>query len=51
MAGSVSPEKFMQVYNFIMEDEDPRMMFVDLHKKPNHPSMFRKNYTEFVVDV
>ena len=52
MAGSVSPEKFMQVYNFIMEDENPHtMMFVDLHKKPNHPSMFRKNYTEFVVDV
>ena len=51
MAGSVSPEKFMQVYNFIMEDKDPHtMMFVDLHKKPNHPSMFRKNYTQFIID-
>jgi len=52
MAGSVSPENFMEVYDFIMEDENPHtMMFVDLHKKPHHPSMFRKNYTEFVVDV
>jgi hypothetical protein len=24
-------------------------MFIDLHRKPEHPSMFRKNYTEFVV--
>jgi len=52
MAGSVSPETFMEVYDFIMEDENPHTtMFVDLHKKPNHPSSFRKNYTEFVVDV
>ena len=52
MAGQVSPEKFMEVYDFIMEDPSPHtMMFVDLHKKDNHPSMFRKNYTEFVVDV
>ena len=51
MAGSVSPEKFMEVYDFIMEDENPHtMMFVDLHKKPEHPSMFRKNYTQFIVD-
>ena len=52
MAGSVSPEKFMEVYDFIMQDPSPHtMMFVDLHKKDNHPSMFRKNYTEFAVDV
>jgi len=51
MAGSVSPEKFMQVYDYVMEDEDPHtMMFVDLHKKKCHPSMFRKYYTQFIID-
>ena len=35
-----------------MEDETPHtMMFVDLHKKANHPLMIRKNYTSFVTDV
>ena len=52
MAGSVSPDKFMEVYDFIIEDENTHTMtFVDLHPKPNHPSMFRKKCTEFVVDV
>ena len=52
MAGEVSPEKFLQVYEFIMSDpSNHSMMFIDLHKKPNHPSMFRKNYTQFVIDV
>lgn len=52
MAGEVSPEKFKQVYEFIM-NYDPNdkyvSMFVDLHPKPEHPSMFRRNYTEFLV--
>jgi len=52
MAGEVSPDKFLEVYDFIMQDESPHtMMFIDLHRKPNHQSMFRKNYTEFVVDA
>lgn len=50
MAGEVSPERFIEVYDFIMTDPSPHTsMFIDLHKKPNHKSMFRKNYTEFVV--
>ena len=51
LAGSVSPEKFMKIYDFVMADDNPHtMLFVDLHKKPNHPSGFRKNYTQFIVD-
>jgi len=51
MAGEVSPDKFMEIYDFIMSDPAVHTsMFVDLHKKPNHPSQFRKNYLEFVVD-
>jgi hypothetical protein len=36
-----------------MSDEEDRhvFMFIDLHKEDNHPSMFRKNYIDFVVMV
>ena len=52
MAGEVSPQKFMEIYDFIMSDESPHtMMFFDLHKKDVHKSMFRKDYTSFVVDA
>ena len=50
-SGEVDVEKFMEVYEWIMSDEEDRhvMMFVDLHKKDNHPSMFRRSYLDFVV--
>ena len=53
MAGEVSPEKFIEVYDYIMSDEEDRhvFMFIDLYKKDNHPSMFRKNYTDFATYV
>ena len=51
MAGEVSPEKFIEIYNYIMSDPSVHtMMFIDLFSKPNHPSMFRKNYVQFVID-
>jgi hypothetical protein len=36
MAGEVSQEKFIKVYNYIMSDEDDNhvCMFIDLHRKP-----------------
>ena len=51
MAGEVSPQKFIDVYNYIMSDEDDKhvCMFIDLHRKPEHPSMFRRSYLDFVV--
>jgi hypothetical protein len=51
-AGEVSPEKFKEIYDYVMSDDDPHaFMFVDLHRKrDSHPSMFRKNYTEFLVE-
>ena len=46
-----SPEKFIQVYNFIMTHPSIHtMMFIDLFPKPNHPSMSRKNYSQFIID-
>ena len=51
MAGEVSPETFLKVYDYVMEDETDKyaMMFTDLHKKDSHPSMFRKNYKDFII--
>lgn len=52
MAGEVSPETFQQVYRYVMSDPDPHtFLFVDLHRKKEHPSMFRKNYTEYIEDI
>jgi hypothetical protein len=49
-AGEVSPDKFKEVYEYVMNDDDPHtFMFIDLHKKKEHPSQFRKNYLDFVV--
>jgi hypothetical protein len=52
--GEVSEDHFKKVYNYVM-DFDPNdkfvSLFIDLHKKDTHPSMFRRNYTEFVVDT
>ena len=44
-AGEVSPEKFIEVYDYVISDVEDRhvFMFIDLLKKDNHPSMFRKN--------
>ena len=39
MSGEVSPEKFLEVYDYIMSSEEDKhafFMFVDLHRKPNH---------------
>jgi len=51
-AGEVSPETFFKVYNYAMENggEYP-FLFIDLHKKPEHPSGFRASYLNFVTDI
>jgi hypothetical protein len=42
----------MDAYNHVM-DRDPNdrhaFLFIDLAKKPNHPSPFRMNYNEWIV--
>ena len=40
LSGEVSPKKFLEVYRYIMADEEDKhvMMFVDLHKKDSHPT-------------
>jgi len=47
----IAKEMAGEVYNYIMSDEDDKhvCMFIDLHRKPEHPSIFRRSYLDFVV--
>lgn len=47
-SGEISPEQFLKVYTYAT-NEQFGFLFVDLHKKDNHPSMFRKNLNEFII--
>ena len=49
VSGEISEKIFYDVV--LQAHQEPHdFLMIDLHKKPNHPSMFRKNYTEFVID-
>ena len=48
LAGEVSPETFFKVYNQAMKEKHD-FLFVDLHRKSNHPSAFRRNYNTFLI--
>ena len=47
-SGEVDPAVFHQVYQRAT-DEPHAFLFVDLHKKDHHPSMFRKNFDTFLI--
>ena len=48
--GEISKDKFIQVYDYAIETGgDHPFLFIDLHKKPNHPSMFRVNFSDFII--
>jgi hypothetical protein len=49
MAGEVSKQDFLKAYNYAMEDGDHPFLFVDLHKKDHHDSMFRSRFNKFLV--
>ena len=48
MAGEVAPQTFFQVYKKAMQGKHD-FLFVDLHRKPNHPSAFRRNLDTFLI--
>jgi hypothetical protein len=49
-AGEISKETFMKVYDYAMETGGSHaFLFVDLHRKENHPSMFRVNLSDFII--
>jgi len=48
--GEISKEKFIQVYDYAIETGgDHPFLFIDLHKKENHPSMFRVCFDKFII--
>lgn len=48
VAGEVDKKTFMNVYNYAIQ-EPFDFLFIDLHKKDTHPSMFRRNLNEFII--
>ena len=48
LAGEVSPELFHKVFKQAIQDKHD-FLFVDLHRKPNHPSAFRRNLDTFLI--
>lgn len=47
-AGEVSKEDFIKVYDAAMQ-KDHDFLFIDFFKKSSHPSMFRRNFQEFIL--
>jgi hypothetical protein len=48
--GEISKDKFIQVYDYAIETGGAHpFLFIDLHKKENHPSMFRVNFSDFII--
>lgn len=50
VAGEIDKDTFMKVYETAIGDgNNHEFMFIDLHRKPGHPSMFRKRFDEFII--
>ncbi len=50
VGGEISEELFNKVYNEAIGDgKNYEFLYIDLHKKDNHPSMFRKRLDEFIL--
>ena len=47
-SGEVSIDTFLDMYD-VATAEPHSFLFVDLHKKDNHPSMFRKRFDEYLI--
>tara|TARA_R110000787_G_scaffold267217_1_gene373529 strand:+ start:328 stop:1245 length:918 start_codon:yes stop_codon:yes gene_type:complete len=47
-SGEVSKDTFQEIYNKAIIDPHD-FLFIDLHKKPHQPSMFRRNFNEYLV--
>jgi len=48
LGGELSPEEFYDVFNQAVKDRYD-FLFIDLAKKESHPSMFRRNFNEFIL--
>ena len=48
VAGEIEEERFMTAFEFATA-EPHNFLCIDLHPKKEHPSMFRKNFNEFII--
>ena len=48
LAGEVAPQVFHRVFRQAMREKHD-FLFVDLHRKPEHPSAFRRNLDTFLL--
>jgi hypothetical protein len=48
VAGEIEEEKFMKAFEYATS-EPHNFLCIDLHPKKEHPSMFRKNFNEFII--
>jgi hypothetical protein len=48
-SGEIDPTLFLELYDFATKDSPHDFLFVDLHKKPQQPSMFRKNLDSYII--
>ncbi len=50
VAGEVDRDTFLRVYDHAIGDGTGHpFLFIDLHRKPNHASMFRRRFDEFLI--
>lgn len=50
VAGEIDDKTFHKVYEeAIGEGKNYEFLFIDFHKKPNHKSMFRKRFDEYII--
>jgi len=47
-SGEIEPEVFMEMYNYALQCKHD-FLFIDLHKKDDHASGFRRNFSEFLI--
>ena len=48
--GEISKEQFIKVYEYAIGDgKNHEFLFIDLHKKPEHPSQFRRYLNQFIM--
>lgn len=50
VGGEISKERFVDVYNEAIGDGSGHpFLFIDLHKKPEQPSMFRRRFDQYIL--
>jgi len=49
VSGEINKDLFLQLHHEATKENPHDFLFVDLHKKDKHPSMFRSNFNKFLI--